>query len=222
MKTTKTLLLILISIIFSCKNEDTHIKIIEIQVEAPFEMPTIKVPDFSNCKSFLITDFGAIQGDKELTSKAISKAIDEANKIGGGIVIIPKGEWLTKKIHFKSHVNLHLNKDAILLFSENPKDYLPAVHTTWEGMECYNYSPLIYAYQCKNIAITGEGKLKAKMCRRLARLFVHDLGYLVREVVIPHVRLAPESLAIDPHHVATRVVIDHGLPGLAVFCAAQE
>ncbi|MEN3323237.1 glycoside hydrolase family 28 protein [Mariniflexile soesokkakense] len=163
MKTTKTLLLILISIIFSCKKEDTTIKIIEIQVEAPFKMPAIKVPDFSNSKQFLITDFGAVQGNKELTSKAISEAIAKANKIGGGTVIIPKGEWLTKKIHFKSNVNLHLNKDAVLLFSENPKDYLPAVHTSWEGMECYNYSPLIYAYECKNIAITGEGKLKAKM-----------------------------------------------------------
>lgn len=60
-------------------------------------------------------------------------------------------------------MNLHLNKDALLLFSEDPNDYLPAVHTTWEGMECYNYSPLIYAYQCQNIAISGEGEIKAKM-----------------------------------------------------------
>ncbi|WP_308991100.1 glycoside hydrolase family 28 protein [Mariniflexile litorale] len=163
MKGNKSFLLILILIVFSCKKEENKIKIIEIKVNAPFEMPPIKVPDFSNCKQFLITDFGAIQGDKELISKAISNAITEANKIGGGIVIIPKGEWLTKKIHFKSNVNLHLNKGALLLFSEKPSDYLPPVHTTWEGMECYNYSPLIYAYGCENIAITGEGKLKAKM-----------------------------------------------------------
>jgi polygalacturonase len=83
--------------------------------------------------------------------------------LGGGIVIIPEGEWLTAKIHFKSNVNLHLDKGAVLLFSEDPKDYLPAVHSTWEGYECFNYSPLIYAYQCKNVAITGEGELKAKM-----------------------------------------------------------
>ncbi|HET7898942.1 MAG TPA: glycoside hydrolase family 28 protein, partial [Flavisolibacter sp.] len=75
----------------------------------------------------------------------------------------PEGEWLTGPIHFRSNVNLHLNKGAVLLFSENPQDYLPAVHSSWEGMECYNYSPLIYAYQCKNIALTGEGEIKAKM-----------------------------------------------------------
>ena len=135
----------------------------DLKVRAPFVMPTLKVLDFSKCKIFSIVEFGAIPGDKEKTSLAIAKAIDAANKINGGTVIIPKGEWLTKKIHLKSNVNLHLNKEAVLLFSADPTDYLPAVNTTWEGMECYNYSPLIYAYQCKNVAITGEGELKAKM-----------------------------------------------------------
>lgn len=139
------------------------ITINEIRVEAPFDMPNIKVPDFSGCDKKSITDFGAVPGDKERTSQAIAQAIAEANKKGGGVVIIPEGEWLTAKVHLKSHVNLHLNKGAILTFSENPDDYLPPVHTTWEGLECYNYSPLIYAYQCKNIAITGKGELKARM-----------------------------------------------------------
>ena len=31
--------------------------------------------------------------------------------------------------------------------------------TSWEGMECYNYSPLVYAFECENIAITGTGTL---------------------------------------------------------------
>jgi polygalacturonase len=157
-------LVLFLSLIFlSFNTEKSKVIIKEVVVEAPFEMPAIKIPDFSNCKKLSIIDFGAIKGNKDKTSKAINKAIDKANKMGGGIVVIPEGEWLTAKIHFKSNVNLHLDKGAILLFSENPKDYLPAVHSTWEGYECMNYSPLIYAYQCKNIAITGEGELKAKM-----------------------------------------------------------
>lgn len=134
-----------------------------IKVEAPFEMPAIVIPDFSNAPVFNIIDFGAIKGDKAKISNAIHKAIEKANSTGGGTVLIPEGQWLTGKIHFKSYVNLHLEKGAVLLFSEDPKDYLPAVHSTWEGMECYNYSPLIYAYNCSNVAITGEGEIKAKM-----------------------------------------------------------
>lgn len=135
----------------------------KIKVEAPFDMPEIKVPDFGNCSKMSITDFGAAPEDKEKTSQAIVQAIDEANKKGGGTILVPEGKWLTAKVHLKSNVHLHLSKGATLVFSENPDDYLPPVHTTWEGLECFNYSPLIYAYQCKNIAITGQGELKAKM-----------------------------------------------------------
>jgi polygalacturonase len=158
-----TLNLLLVVAFFPFKADDSTLVINELKVKAPFEMPTIQVPDFGKCKKFVITDFGAEQGDKVKTSEAIAKAIDEANKIGGGTVVIPDGEWLTGQVHLKSNVNLYLSKEAVLLFSEKPGDYLPTVHSSWEGLECYNYSPLIYAYLCKNIAITGEGKVKAKM-----------------------------------------------------------
>lgn len=160
----KKLLLIFVSLLsLSFINKRLPIKIIAVKVDAPFNMPAIKIPDFSGSKQFSIVDFGAVQGDKVKTTKAISSAIIQANKEKGGIVVIPEGEWLTGKIHLMSNVNLHLNKGAVLLFSDDPKDYLPAVPSSWEGLECYNYSPLIYAYQCKNIAITGEGEIKAKM-----------------------------------------------------------
>jgi polygalacturonase len=56
-----------------------------------------------------------------------------------------------------------LEEGAVLSFTDNPQDYLPAVMTSWEGMECYNYSPLLYAFECENIALTGKGKLQPKM-----------------------------------------------------------
>lgn len=162
-KITFGLLLFLAVIFWSFTKDKSSVPLTEVIVKAPFEMPAIKIPDFSKCKKFSIVEFGAVSGNKVKTSKAIDKAIAKANSMGGGIVVIPKGEWLTGKIHLKSNVNLHLDKGAVLLFSEDPNDYLPAVNSTWEGYECLNYSPLIYAYQCNNIAITGEGELKAKM-----------------------------------------------------------
>ncbi|RXG28259.1 glycoside hydrolase family 28 protein [Leeuwenhoekiella marinoflava] len=152
----------------SCKQKDSKpqnqkIALHTEEVNTPFGNFEVKSPVFKNTPQFLITDFGAEKGDKIKTTKAIAAAIDSANAIGAGTVIVPQGEWLTGKIHFKSNVNLHLEEGARLLFSEDPQDYLPAVLSTWEGMECYNYSPLIYAYECENIAITGKGTLKAKM-----------------------------------------------------------
>lgn len=149
--------------LFSFQKVVAAVKLDKVKVKAPFTMPSISVPNFSACKKLLITDFGAVAGDKEKNSQAIAAAIDEASRLGGAVVVIPQGEWITKKVHLKSNVNLHLEKGATLLFSESPDDYLPPVHSSWEGMECYNYSPLIYAYQCSNVAITGEGQLKAKL-----------------------------------------------------------
>ena len=78
---------------------------------------------------------------------------------GGGTVLIPEGTWLTGAIHLKSNVNLHLTEQAVLKFTDDPEDYLPVVFTRWAGFECINYSPLIYARDCKNIAITGSGTI---------------------------------------------------------------
>ncbi|WP_181306070.1 glycoside hydrolase family 28 protein [Rufibacter sp. XAAS-G3-1] len=163
MKNAPLYFLLLCSLFLASFKKNERVTLNEIKVKAPFNMPAIKVPDFSKCQKMPITDFGAVKGDKQKTSQAIAQAIAKASKMGGGVVVIPEGEWLTGKVHLKSNVNLHLTKGAVLLFSEDPADYLPAVSSTWEGMECYNYSPLIYAYGCKNIAITGEGKVKAKM-----------------------------------------------------------
>ncbi|NDW11449.1 glycoside hydrolase family 28 protein [Bacteroides sp. 214] len=114
-------------------------------------------------KDFSIADFGAVADGKTMNTEAIAKAIDACNQKGGGRVVVPAGEWLTGPVHFKSNINLHLEEGAVLRFTDNPADYLPAVMTSWEGMECYNYSPLLYAFDCENVAITGKGTLKPYM-----------------------------------------------------------
>jgi polygalacturonase len=134
-----------------------------ITVRAPFAMPAIAIPDFSSSPRFPITDFGADQASQSATSAAIARAIAAAHGAGSGVVVIPPGTWPTGKIHLKSNVNLHVSTGATLLFSERPADYLPAVLSSWEGLECYNYSPLIYAFECHNVAITGAGTLQARL-----------------------------------------------------------
>jgi polygalacturonase len=127
-------------------------------IEAPFPMPQFKRPQFPD-RVFDIRDFGAVEGGKVKNTDAIKKAIAAANEAGGGKALIPSGKWLTGAIHLESNVNLHVAKGAEVLFSQELKDYLPAVFSRHEGMECYKPSGLIYARRCENIAITGEGRL---------------------------------------------------------------
>ncbi len=125
----------------------------------PQILARIKPPKFPK-KDFLITKYGAkADGGATDSTEAIRQAIDECNKKGGGRVVVPAGEFLTGAIHLKSNVNLYVSKGATIKFSKDPQKYLPVVFTRWEGMECMNYSPFIYAFEQQNIAVTGEGTL---------------------------------------------------------------
>ena len=126
-------------------------------VRAPFPMPEFVRPKFP-LAVFDIRDFGARTGSAKNTA-AIRQAIQQAARMGGGTVLIPPGRWLTGPIRLLSNINLHLVAGAELLFSQDLADYLPPVFTRWEGTEVYSYSPLIYAKDCQNVAITGGGKL---------------------------------------------------------------
>ena len=128
------------------------------QHEYPKILARIKPPKFPK-RNFSILKFGAKAGGKVDCRQAINKAIDACSKAGGGRVVVPAGVFLTGAINLKSNVDLHVSKGATLKFSTDPKAYMPIVHTRWEGMELMHLSPLIYAYEQTNIAVTGEGTL---------------------------------------------------------------
>jgi polygalacturonase len=120
----------------------------------PFE--SLKAPSFPD-RTLNVRDFGAVDDGETANTLAFRRAIEACHQQGGGVVLIPAGDWTTGPIHLRSNVNLRLEKEALVRFSTRPADYLPVVFTRWEGIECYNYSPLIYARDCQNIAVTGEG-----------------------------------------------------------------
>jgi len=126
--------------------------------QVPEILKRIVPPEFPD-KNFNITDYGAVGNGKTDCTEAFKKAISAAHEAGGGRVVVPAGTFFSGPIHLKSNVNLHVSAGAVIKFSTKPKKYLPAVYTRWEGVECMNYSPLVYAYEQENIAITGEGTL---------------------------------------------------------------
>lgn len=128
-----------------------------------------------------IEDFGAEKSEKELAygeqrdiaisnTKAIYKAICDVNsKEDGGTVNIGPGIWYTAAIHLLSNVNLHLEEGAVLKFAPDTDLYAgdlmkelygdELTFTRSAGIEMYNYSPFVYAYQADNIALTGTGTI---------------------------------------------------------------
>ena len=126
--------------------------------QVPQILQRINAPQFPD-NYFNINNFGAVAGDTNDCSSAIELAIDACVRAGGGHVVVPAGEFLTGAVHLKSGVDLHLETNAVLLFSTNPTNYLPLVFTRFEGTELYNYSPLIYALGQKNVALSGDGTI---------------------------------------------------------------
>ncbi|MCC5466325.1 glycoside hydrolase family 28 protein [Pelosinus baikalensis] len=110
-------------------------------------------------RDFVVTDFGAVGNGIMDCTDAFRRVMMAANMAGGGRVVVPAGIYLTGPIHFKSKVNLYVSKEATIKFSQDLEKYLPMVLNRFEGVELYNYSPLIYSYGAVNIAITGEGIL---------------------------------------------------------------
>lgn len=117
----------------------------------------IRAPLFPAAR-FPITAYGAREGSP--AHIAVQAAVDACAAAGGGRVVVPDGLWrMNGPVHLRSNVELHLESDATLRFGTPDEIDLPMVLTRWEGVEAYNYSPLIYARGCSNVAITGDGTI---------------------------------------------------------------
>lgn len=118
------------------------------QIEARIQAPTFKDKVFKAA----VKEGNTAKKNQQIINATITKA----NKAGGGKVVIPAGKYMTGPITIKSNVNLHVEKDAELIFAFDRTLY-PLVYTRWEGLDLYNYQPCIYAIDCVNIGLTGEG-----------------------------------------------------------------
>jgi polygalacturonase len=122
---------------------------------------SVRRPRFPR-RAFPVTRFGGAGDGTTDCTQAFAAAIAACHRAGGGHVIVPPGQFFTGAIHLLSNVDLHLEAGSTILFSQDPSAYLPVVFTRWQGIELMNYSPPIYSYGQRNIAITGSGTLNGQ------------------------------------------------------------
>jgi polygalacturonase len=123
----------------------------------PFDMPVVQRPVFPDNR-VSISDFGGIPDGSFLNTEAFAKAIDALSEQGGGTLSVPSGVWFTGPIVFKSNINLHLEKGALILFSPD-FDLYPLVETVFEGLDTRRCQSPISGRGLVNVAITGEGSI---------------------------------------------------------------
>lgn len=105
-----------------------------------------------------VTGFGAVGDGVTDCTRAFAAAVARCARLGGGHVVVPPGTYLTGPIRLRSRVGLHVEEGATVRFRTDPAAY-PLVYSRWQGIECLNYSPLIYAYGAHDVAVTGRGTL---------------------------------------------------------------
>ncbi|WP_114780678.1 glycoside hydrolase family 28 protein [Botryobacter ruber] len=109
-------------------------------------------------KRYPVTAYGAKGDGQTLNTKAIQKAIDKCAAKGGGVVVIPKGTFVSGSVFLKKNVSLEIKKDGILKGSVNQEDY-PQVQTRWEGTERMFTAALLNAENLDGISLTGPGTI---------------------------------------------------------------
>ena len=101
---------------------------------------------------------------------AINAAIADCHTHGGGVVVVPAtgsmngdGVFFSGAITLLSNVDLDVQAGATIKFVRNPTNaFYPVVLTSWQGIDYYGFSPLVYALNQTNIAVTGGGTLDAQ------------------------------------------------------------
>lgn len=109
-------------------------------------------------QDYIITKLGVATDSTTLQTQAIQKVIDLAETNGGGVIVIPKGVYLTGALFFKPKTKLQLLEGAVLKGSDNIVDY-PLIPSRMEGKNLLYYAALINAYHIDQFSITGPGTI---------------------------------------------------------------
>lgn len=156
MKLKQTLWVAVAALAMGCQAPATEVASVDALYEnLPFEMERVARPEIP-AREASVVDFGGVGDGITSNTEAFARVIDHLAEQGGGRVVVPQGVWFTGPITFKDNIELHLDENAILLFSNNTADY-PLQEVTFEGLNTWRCQSPIMAHHLKNVAITGKG-----------------------------------------------------------------
>ena len=150
MKARKLMILFaVIALLGACKAENKFYK------GLPFEMSEVQAPRIPS-RSVNLCDFGGVPDGKTLNTQAFADAIAKLSEQGGGKLIVPAGIWRTGPIGLQSHIELNVDRNAIIVFDPD-QDLYPIIDTNFEGLDVRRCLSPIHAEGATDIAITGGG-----------------------------------------------------------------
>ena len=119
---------------------------------------TAKIDVATLGRQYVLTDYGIIAGSRQVQTQQIQAVIDRCAQEGGGVVVVPEGEFLTGALFFKQGTHLHVREGGVLKGSDRIIDY-PILMTRIEGETCKYFSALINADGLNGFTISGKGTI---------------------------------------------------------------
>ncbi|WP_310592130.1 rhamnogalacturonidase [Bacteroides oleiciplenus] len=115
-------------------------------------------------KKYYITDYGVVNDSTIVQTEKIQAVIDSAEKNGGGVVIIPKGTFLSGSLFFKPKTHLYLEEKATLKGSDDISDFA-VVDTRMEGQSLKYFAALLNADEVDGFTVSGKGTINGNGMR---------------------------------------------------------
>lgn len=119
---------------------------------------TTKVDVAALGKKYVLTDYGVGTDSTVVQTAKIQAVIDKAAAQGGGVVVVPKGTFLSGSLFFKQGTHLYLEEGGKLKGSERIADF-EIRETRIEGQTCKYFTALVNADGIDGFVIAGKGTI---------------------------------------------------------------
>ena len=119
---------------------------------------TTKVDVNTLGKKYVITEYGVKNDSSIVQTDAIQKVIDLAASNGGGVIVIPRGTYLSGSLFFKQGTHLYVEEGGTLKGSDRIANF-KILETRIEGQTCKYFSALVNADGIDGFVIAGKGTI---------------------------------------------------------------
>ncbi|MGN0222216.1 MAG: glycoside hydrolase family 28 protein [Prevotella sp.] len=119
---------------------------------------TTKVSQEMLGKRYVITEHGVSTDSTIVQTEQIQAVINKASQEGGGVVVVPKGVFLSGSLFFKQGVNLLVEEGGTLKGSDRIRDF-KLVETRMEGQTLKYFAALVNADDTDGFTIAGKGTI---------------------------------------------------------------
>lgn len=115
-------------------------------------------------QKYNLADYGVVNDSTLLQTEKIQAVIDRAADQGGGVIIVPRGTYLTGSLFFKPKTHLHLPEGAVLKGSDDISNF-PIVDTRIEGQSLKYFAALVNADKVDGFTLSGKGTINGNGLR---------------------------------------------------------